>query len=272
MADFVFHNGKRIHYEEYGQGKPLIILNGIMMSCASWAEFVEPFSENNRLILVDFLDQGKSDRMEGAYEQSLQAEVVLALMDHLELERACIMGISYGGEVALQFSAKYPDRVDRLMLFNTTARTGPWLGDIGDAWNLAAGDPDAYYLTTIPVIYSPHFYYTENEWLNRRRQQLRPVFANQDFIQSMIRLTNSSRRYDVTDRLSQITAPTLVVSCQQDYLTPLEEQQRICAGIPDCHHVILPQSGHASMYEQPQLFAALVLGFCNMSKIQYNIR
>ena len=65
MADFVFHNGKRIHYEEYGQGKPLIILNGIMMSCASWAEFVEPFSENNRLILVDFLDQGKSDRMEG---------------------------------------------------------------------------------------------------------------------------------------------------------------------------------------------------------------
>ena len=54
---------------------------------------------------------------------------------------------------ALKF--KIWERVERLLLFNTTARTGPWLGDIGDAWNLASGDPDAYYLTTIPVIYSP---------------------------------------------------------------------------------------------------------------------
>ena len=86
MACFVFEN-KRIHYEEYGQGKPLILLNGIMMSCASWAAFVEPFSESNRLILLDFLDQGRSDRMEGPYEQAIQAEVVKSLLDHLEIKK-----------------------------------------------------------------------------------------------------------------------------------------------------------------------------------------
>ena len=270
MACFVFGN-RRIHYEEYGQGKPLILLNGIMMSCASWAAFVEPFSESNRLILLDFLDQGRSDRMEGSYEQSIQAEVVKSLLDHLEIKKACIMGISYGGEVAQQFAVKYGKYVDRLILFNTTARTGPWLGDIGDGWNLAAGDPDAYYLTTIPIIYSPTFYRRENEWLNRRREQLRPVFARQDFVQAMVRLTNSAKNYDVVEELHRISAPTLVVFCQQDYLTPLEEQELICQHIPNSHHVVLPGSGHASMYETPLLFASLVLGFCNCGCTQFEI-
>ncbi len=270
MACFVFEN-KRVHYEEYGQGKPLVVLNGIMMSCRSWAEFIEPFSENNRLILLDFLDQGKSDRMDGPYEQSIQAEVVKALLDHLEIKKTCILGISYGGEVAQQFAVKYPQWVERLILFNTTARTGPWLGDIGDAWNLAASDPDAYYLTTIPVIYSPGFYRRENRWLNNRRDQLRPVFADPNFIEAMIRLTNSARNYDVSEELHRITMPTLVVSCQQDYLTPIEEQQLICSRIPDSRHVIIPNCGHASMYEQPLLFAALVLGFCNAGKTEYRI-
>lgn len=270
MANFDFQ-GKSIYYEEYGQGKPLVVLNGIMMSCKSWADFVEPFSQNNRLILVDFLDQGRSARMEEPYGQAIQAEVVLALLDHLKLDKACVMGISYGGEVALRFAIEHPQRLERLILFNTTARTGPWLGDIGGAWNLAAGNADAYYLTTIPVIYSPAFYREHQDWMIRRREVLRPVFGDPNFIEPMIRLTNSSRNYDVTERLGEIQVPTLIVSCQQDYLTPIEEQQLLHQRIPNSHYVVVPGCGHASMYEQPVLFAALTLGFCNASKTEYRI-
>ena len=262
----------RIHYEEYGKGRPLVVLNGIMMSCASWKEFIEPFSANNHLILVDFLDQGKSDRMTGKeYDHAIQVDLVKALLDFLDLDKVCLMGISYGSEVAMEFTLAYPDYVERLLLFNATARTGPWLGDIGDAWNKATYDADAYYLTTIPVIYSPGFYLKKNDWMNRRREALRPVFGNPDFIEAMIRLTNSSRNYDIADRLGEIVVPTLVVSCQQDYLTPVEEQQFIVAHIPDSHHVILPNCGHASMYEQPLLYASLVLGFCNNTKTEYRV-
>lgn len=270
MATFDL-NGKSIYYEEYGQGKPLLVLNGIMMSCASWKEFIEPWSANNRLLLVDFLDQGKSARMEEDYDQAIQLEVVKGLLDHLGLDKVCLMGISYGSEVALRFAIQYGERVERLMLFNATARTGPWLGDIGDSWNLSTGDPDAYYLSTIPIIYSPGFYRKNNDWMNRRREVLRPVFSDPAFIQGMIRLTNSSRGYDVVDQLHTITAPTLVVSCQQDYLIPVEEQQLICQGIPNAHHVIIPDCGHASMYEKPLLFSMLVTGFCNSTKLDYQI-
>ena len=270
MAHFDFQ-GKSIYYEEHGQGKPLLVLNGIMMSCKSWAEFVEPFSQNNRLILVDFLDQGRSGRMDSPFDQSIQAEVALALLDHLGIDKVCVLGISYGGEVALRLAISHGERVERLLLFNTTARTGPWLGDIGDAWNLASGDADAYYLTTIPVIYSPQFYREKQDWMVKRREALRPVFGDPDFIQPMIRLTNSARNYDVTDRLGEIQAPTLIVSCQQDYLTPVEEQQLLHQRIPNSHYAVIPGCGHASMYEQPVLFAELALGFCNASKTEYHI-
>ena len=65
--------------------------------------------------------------------------------------------------------------------------------------------------------------------------------------------------------------PTLVVSCEQDYLTPVEEQEFIVSKIPNSHHVVLPGCGHASMYEQPLLYSALVVGFCNVSKTEYKI-
>jgi pimeloyl-ACP methyl ester carboxylesterase len=272
MAEFTFRD-KTIYYEEYGQGRPLVVLNGIMMSCRSWEKFIPSFSAQNRLILLDFLDQGRSSKMEGeSYDQTLQAQVLHALLEHLELKQVCLMGISYGGEVAQLFAVRYPSFVERLILFNTTARTGPWLGDIGDGWNKAAPDAESYYLTTIPVIYSPQFYRDKNDWMNNRRGQLvGSVFSDQAFMGSMVRLTNSSRGYDVTEQLHTITAPTLVVSCQQDYLTPMEEQELIVSRIPNSHRVIIPGSGHASMYEQPLLFATLVLGFCNVRDTEYQI-
>lgn len=62
MAYFDFQ-GKQVYYEVYGEGKPLVILNGIMMSTASWRYFTDVFSNQNMLVLVDFLDQGRSQKL-----------------------------------------------------------------------------------------------------------------------------------------------------------------------------------------------------------------
>jgi len=266
MAEFSF-SGKKIYYETYGEGKPLFILNGIMMSCLSWKSLIPALSESNQLILVDFLDQGRSGKMDEPYTQELQVEVVRALLDHLKLSAATLAGISYGGEIAIQFALKYPERLTRLILFNTTARTGPWLGDIGDGWNKAAGDAEAYYLATIPVIYSPAFYTINNDWINRRKKELLPIFSDPAFYEAMVRLTNSAKAYDVSEELNRISTPTLVVSGDLDYLTPVEEQRFICSRIPGAQHIILPGCGHASMYEKPVLFSSIVYGFTNQSLI-----
>ena len=171
----------------------------------------------------------------------------------------------------LEFAVEYPQLVERLVLLNATAATGYWLGDIGRAWNLASDSGESYYYTAIPVIYSPKFYNEKHDWMEKRQELLIPLFEDENFIGAMRRLTVSSDNYDVRHRLGEIKCPTLVVSCQEDYLTPLKEQEYLKEHIQDCCHVILPGSGHATMYEQPLLFATLIEGFVNTAKTTYNI-
>lgn len=255
---------KEVYYEVYGEGEPLIILNGIMMSTKSWSDCIEPFSKNHQLILLDFLDQGQSSRLSDGYNHEIQVELVYELICHLNFTSLYLFGISYGGEIALQVAIKYPHLIKKLLLFNTTAWTSYWLEEVGNGWNFATNHWESYYATTIPVIYSPHFYVREIEWIRNRKSQLKEVFSNSDFMEAMIRLTNSSIGYDVRDKLSQIDIPTLVVSSEYDFVTPKNEQAYLAQQIKKSQWVTIPNAGHASMYETPDLFKTLVVGFISI--------
>ena len=266
MAE-ILYNGKRVYYEIHGdRGEPLVILNGIMMSTASWKAFLPNFSRNNIAILVDFLDQGQSERLTEPYDHSIQVGALETVLDSLPYEKYVIMGISYGGEIAIQYAVKRPDRVKKLILANTCARTSDWLRKIGDGWNAVAktGVGEAYYLTTIPVIYSTAFYEREGAWMDRREGVLIPYFSRPEVLQSLIRLTDSSRNYDFTDKVCEIKCPTLIISCSEDGLVPPTEQILLHEKIKGSHYVTINGSGHASMYEDPLSFCALVLGFANL--------
>lgn len=269
---YLNHDRGRIYYEVYGEGKPILILNGIMMSTGSWTNFVDALSANNKLILLDFFDQGQSDKVEEDYTQEIQVDLILSLLDHLNIDKINIAGISYGGEVALQFAAKYSDRLDRLVLFNTTAKTSTWLRDIGRAWNLSKDDPLNYYLTTIPIIYSPKFYNENTDWMDNRKEFLvENIFSNKDFMDAMERLTISAEGYDVSDKLEKIKTETLIIAAENDFITPVDEQKLLSREIENSHLVILPSTGHASMYERPLLFASLILGFINVDRTRFGI-
>ncbi len=264
MSHFSFE-GKQVYYELVGQGRPLVLLNGIMMSTRSWTPFLEAFQQGgNQLLLVDLLDQGQSDAMNGNFEISLQARMLAALLDHLRLDKVALFGTSYGGEVALQFGVRWPQRVSRMLLANTVARTNAWLKEIGEAWNLARYNPVAYYDTTIPVIYSPDFYDRRADWMARRKALLTTTaFANTDFMDRMERLTRSAESHDVRDLLHLIDCPVLLISSQQDHVTPPEEQELLQRGIQGAELVMLPRTGHAAFYERPDLFVSIMMGFFN---------
>ena len=272
MPTFKFKN-QDIYYEVHGEGKPLLILNGIMMSTASWIPLLPQLQANNKIILLDMLDQGRSAKVDYEYTQDIQVEIVLALLDELKLAKVNIVGISYGGEVALKFAVLHQERIEHLILSNTTAYTSPWLADIGKAWNLAAqtGRGEAYYYTTIPIIYSPSFYEGRLDWMRQREKVLFPVFENKVFINAMIRLTNSANTHNVVDQLHKITVPTLLIGADQDYVTPFPQQELIHSKIAGSKLVMIKECGHASMYEQPMLWTAFVLGFVNLSSTTFKV-
>lgn len=266
MAFFDFE-GKKVYYEIHGEsGEPLLILNGIMMSTNSWKPMLKNLSKNNIAILVDFLDQGQSSRMTEGYTHAIQVRLLDALLQILPYEKVSIMGISYGGEVAIQYAVEHPERVRRLVLANTCGRTSDWLRKIGDGWNAVAktGDGLAYYLTTIPVIYSTGFYENMAEWMERREGTLIPYFSNPAVLEALIRLTDSSRDYNYMDRLCEINCPTLIISSSEDGLVPPTEQILLHERIKGSNYVTINGSGHASMYEDANSFLALTLGFVNL--------
>lgn len=263
MATFEF-NGHSVHYEDIGEGEPFLVLNGIFMSCASWQDFVPSFSRSNRLLLLDFLDQGKSGKLDAEYTQKLQVDVALALLDTLGLDAVHLLGISYGGEVAMQLAARCPQRVKRLVLSNTAAYTSDWLRDIGHSWEYAfqSYDGHQFFKTCIPIIYSPQFYEKNYAWASAREDMFVSVFTPEVY-DAFGRLTRSAENHDERANLGCITAKTLVISSEYDFVTPQYQQQELAREIPDAGHVVIQGAGHAVMYEKPAEFAAVVLGFIN---------
>ena len=261
MATFL-HDGRQIYYEDHGAGKPLLVLNGIFMSCASWDKFVPAFSAHCRLLLLDFYDQGRTDKRSEDYSQSEQVELVGAFLRHLGLEACSIIGISYGGEIALQFASKHPKQVDKLILSNTCPNTSEWLRDIGHSWEYACNSHDGrqFFKTCIPIVYSPQFYVKNYAWASAREALFLRVFTPEIY-DAFARLIRSAEAYDVREKLGQFTAETLVISSEHDYVTPLFQQKEIVSGIANASHAMILDAGHAVMYEKPAEFISLVLGF-----------
>lgn len=261
-----------IHYIVDGDLKSskeiIVLLNGIMMSTMSWEIFKKSFTDDTVLIRYDMIDQGGSSKVDFQYTQDLQVDILKALLDHLEVKSVNVVGISYGASIALQFAAKHQDRIHKLIVANVVAKTSPWLKAIGDGWNQVGRtrDGEAYYNITIPYIYSPQFYTTRLQWMENRKKILIPIFSNPDFLDAMERLTVSAETHDVVAFLPDITVDTLIISSKEDYLTPMFEQEYIHNLMPNSNVVVLQECGHASMYEKPELFASLVLGFVKQNR------
>lgn len=119
------YQSKRIFYKEIGVGKPLIMLHGDTASSVMFEFLLPLYQENFRVILIDFLGNGKSDRIE-KFPENLwitQAEQVIALIEHLKLQKANLIGTSGGAWVAINTALKRPDLIDRVVADSFDGRT-----------------------------------------------------------------------------------------------------------------------------------------------------
>lgn len=254
--------GKKLYYDIQGEGKPLLLLNGVMMSAASWRPLLPAWTPFFKVICLDFPDQGLSEHFSEGYDQSLMVEVVEALREHLKLEIWHVLGISYGGEVAMRYAIDYSGRIDKMILANTTAWTFPQLKMMGDGWALASKSyqPRVFFKSCMPAIYGRSFYERSSDWLSTREDELDKALTTEWF-DGLIRLIESAVNHDQRKRLHQINVPTLIIGADEDQVTPTDQQEILHREINGSEFVIIKQCGHASMYEQQGLFEAIVLGW-----------
>jgi pimeloyl-ACP methyl ester carboxylesterase len=119
MAELSYQ-GHRIGFDEYGEGdRPIVLIHGLLMNRRMFERLGPALAERgNRVICVDLLGHGRSDQPDDLrlYSMPLFAAQIVALLDHLGLERAVVGGTSLGANVALELAVRHPDRVEAMFI------------------------------------------------------------------------------------------------------------------------------------------------------------
>ena len=253
---------KNIYYREHGSGEVVVFLNGVMMSTASWSPFIKMFSSEYKMVLVDLIDQGRSDSGDEEYSQDMNVEILKELLEKLGYKKLHLVGVSYGGEVAQLFALKYGHMVKSLILSNTTSYTNRHMKELERLWDWAASTYDAstFFSAFISGIYSPKFYEKNYEGLKKMEEQFRKQF-DVEWYERFRRVVRSGHNFDITHRIHESKVPTLIISSELDIITPPEYQEVLYERIPNSKWILIKDAGHGCMYEKPYEFIALLMGF-----------
>ncbi|SRX73229.1 alpha/beta fold hydrolase [Aequorivita antarctica] len=109
-----------IQYEISGNGPSLVLLHGFLESSTMWNSLIPQFSKNNTIVTIDFPGHGKSGVISEIHSMELMAEVVNELLQHLQISSATFIGHSMGGYVALAYAEMFSEKVEKLILLNST--------------------------------------------------------------------------------------------------------------------------------------------------------
>lgn len=253
-------NGIQIYYELHGPpaGDVLVLSNGVLMSTASWAYQTPVLSRHYRLLLYDCRGMWQSEHPPGPYSMEMHADDLVALLDALSIEQAHIGGISYGGEISLMFALKYPERAKSLIVSSAVSQIDPLLKGITDSWIVAARakDPELFYHVTYPMNFSEAWIAANQPALEQARERYKTLDLD-----AMLELLLCFSRLDLTAELHKITVPALIIVGEEDILKPRKYAELIVREIPDAELAVVPNAGHAVLWEQPAVFNSLILGF-----------
>jgi 3-oxoadipate enol-lactonase len=255
--------GRRIHYIEPGDGRPLLCIQGMSGTHVSWGE---PFLAALRArglapLAYDHRSTGRSDRADEPFTLGDLAEDALGLLDALGHDRIDVLGISMGGMVAQELALRHPQRVRSLVLGCTYAGgpegalAGPDVQQLlGEA--LMSGDRERALRAGFEVNLSKRFA-TEANWPAFREMATTLPVA----VSVIGRQAQAIGRHDTSARLAELAMPVLVVHGEEDRMLPVANGRAIAAAIPGARLEVLEGVGHLFWWEEPERSAGLIAGF-----------
>lgn len=247
-----------------GEGEPVLLLNGGLMSIAAWDKIAAPLEGRFQVVRCDFRGQLLSP---GEPEPRLEAHVadVIALLGHLGIERVHLVGVSYGGLVALRLAAMHPERARSLAAVSTTDRVTP------ETWKetaemreiareaAAGGDGGRILDFLLPRTYTPAHLESQSTAIGFYRQWMASLPAV--WFRGLAALLSSMQGLDLNPHLGAIRCPVLVVSAEGDRTFPPEHSRALAAAIPGARLVIEPGGSHGFVVEQSERVQELLLEF-----------
>jgi proline iminopeptidase len=260
-------NGVRLFYTRIGSGPPLLVMHGgLGLDHSYFRPWLDPLGADAELIYYDHRANGRSRAVVESLTMEQLAADADALLGHLGIDRAAVLGHSYGGYTALQLALSFPDRVSHLVLCDTAAAGPDWdrameraarLGASEEVLEQAAqGFADEAGVRDWLELMTPAYFPHSDPGVGGR------VFADVRIdLAADQRGTELLGSFDAGPRLDEIRAPTLVVAGRDDFLYPPEDQEKLRAGIPGAALVLIEGSGHLPFVETQELFLEALRAF-----------
>ena len=251
--------GLQIAYTEKGAGTPIVLLHGALSDSRTWKNEIADLSENYHVVAWDTPGCGRSSDPPETYSLTDYAECLASLIEHLELDRPHILGLSFGGGLALELYRIYPKIPGSLILVSAYA---------GWAGSLPAREVEERLQNGLKQSeMSPE--QVVNNWLPTLFTDSTPVdvvkkSANimSDFHPAGMRtMLRAFAKADLSGMLPDIKVPVLLLYGDADQRSPLHIAQKLHSDIPSSKLVVIEGVGHVVNAEAPEKFNTVVREF-----------
>ncbi len=252
-------NGLQLYYEVHGVGKPIVLLHGAFMTIElNWSELIPELSKTCQVIAIEMQGHGHTADTDRPYSYEAMADDVSKLLKYLKIDKADVLGYSLGGTVALEFSIKHPEQIDKLIIVSSVYKHNGWLPEVNAA--LEGFKPEFFDATPMKPAYEKVAPDPEN-W--------------RKFVAKLIDF--DAKDFDLGEaNLKAMKAPVLFIMGDNDGvdLNHTAEMYRLCGGgifadmkgLPRSQLAILPGQTHVTLMMETKKINGLVNTFIDGAK------
>jgi pimeloyl-ACP methyl ester carboxylesterase len=239
----------------------LVFLNGTGQTTIYWETHAAAFAKHYRVLRYDARAQGKSAIGKGSLSAEIHVCDLQQLLEHLNVAKAHMVGISHGAYIALKLAAAAPESVSRLVLCSIGKDSQAYLKQITHAWQqiLQRSDLKTMVWAMVPLVFGKRFFKQNREIVDKI---VNAIAGRNDKAALMAHLSALSAYPSPETYVRSVQCPTLVISGSDDPIVSHLDARELAAAC-NGRYEAFAQTGHSIPAEAPALFQQVVLDFLN---------
>lgn len=252
----------QLYYEQHGEGEPLILIPGFGTGLWIWFKQVPRLAEHFRVITFDPRGIARSEGGDHFASMVMLAEDVKELLVALDIERAHIVGASFGGFVAQEFALGHPEMTDTLVLcctsFGGTGHIPPSAETLAALASTKGLNTAERVRENLLLAFSPEYIKAEPKEIERVIELREANFVPEHVYLHQLQ---AAMGFDLSARVDQIKAPTLVITGDADIIVPMENSRNLASRIPQAELRVISGGSHTFFIEKAEEFNQAVIEF-----------
>jgi len=243
MPHFRLRDGAELYYETHGKGPPLFLVPGLGGDGRFWGEHVGELAKTFTVVVHDHRGAGRSTLSRMAYSVAQMADDALQLIDGLGFAKVHWCGHSTGGAMGQVLAVEHGERLDRLVLSATWAKSDAFFRRLFEVRSLMLKTlgPVAYQKASALALNMPAWVRDHDTELSAAEAKAQETIPVPEIVLSRVAAIVA---HDRRDQLQRVRAPTLAICARDDMVTPLYFTEELVRLIPDARAYILPDGGH----------------------------